>query len=375
MMLRRIALYCLLAGTVALCSGGLTAFPVLVFVNYDSGESGTYLQHLHTISISEPKPGTPAELLAIPVPTNTTKSAARFDLGRNYIHSNRWLITANGDIFDLTLKKLVRQTHDRFIGAGNDSLIFYTNDIIRGKYYSVFSAKTGTYTQVSKPGWKALPGRDAEADCTTLPFRIYEYHPSAPKTELVADAGCGENLSLRPNEKPSCPLFWLSNNQFLFPKYANGGQTLSIILTDVSTNSSTELGKIENVPPSRTAFRFLKGENGQLLFQCGKGWYAVNAASGNISPENKLDVGNDFSVALDAYPLQGNPVLFRGQTIGTYFCDPEAVYTAEGRIAFCADQLIGGERFRKGIAVWTTTSGIWKWISDGDAAAVCGWIN
>ncbi|MFN8711332.1 MAG: hypothetical protein ACK5Z2_00670 [Bacteroidota bacterium] len=375
MMLRRIGLYCILVGTVALCSGGIATVPLLVFTNYDSGESGTHLQHLNTVSVGDAKPGIPAELLSLPVPTNASKSAARFDLGRNHIHNNRWLITANGDIFDLTLKKLVLQTRDRFIRAGSDSLIFYTNDIIRGKYYSVFSEKTGTYTQVTKPGWKAITGRDAEADCTTLPFHIYEYHPSAPKTELVADAGSGENLSLRPNEKPSCPLFWLNNNQLLFPKYTNGGQTLSIMLVNAASGNVSEIGRLEEVQPSRTAFRFLKGENAQLLFHCGKGWYVVNTVAGSISPENKLDVGFGFSVGLDAYPLQGNPVLYRGQTIGTYFCDPEAVYTAEGRIAFCADQLIGGERFRKGIAIWTTTAGSWKWVSDGDAAAVCGWIN
>jgi hypothetical protein len=375
MLLRRIGLIGLLAGAVALCSGAVAAFPVLVFVSYDSGESGTHRQHLSTVSLAEAKPGIPAELLALPVPTSTNKSAARFDLGRNFIHNNRWLVTANGDIFDLTLKKLIVQTHARFIRAGSDSLLFYTNDIIRGKYYSVFSEKTSTYTQVTKPGWKAIYGRDAEADCTTLPFHIYEYHPSAPKTELVADAGSGENLSLRPNEKPSCPLLWLNNNQLLFPKYTNSGLTLSIVLVNAATGNITELGRLDEVPPSRTPFRFLEGKNGQLLFHCGKGWYAVNTAASSISPENKLDVGFGFAVGLDAYPLQGNPVLYRGQSIGTYFCDPEAVYTAEGRIAFCADHIIGGQRFRKGIATWTFFTGMWKWVGDGDVAAVCGWTN
>jgi hypothetical protein len=356
-----------------LCSSGTANETALVFVSYDSGETGTHFQHLNTAQPSAPRAIT--ELLALPVPTATQRGATRFDIGRNFIYNNRWLVTGNGDIIDLVQKKTVIQTHDRFIRSGTDSLIFYTNDITRGKYYSVFHTKTGAYTQVAKAGWKAQPGRDVEADCTTQPFHIYEYPASAPKIERVADAGCGENLSLQPGTHPACPIMWLNNNQFLFPKYTNNGKTLEIVLVDLSATAQTVLGRITDVPPSTLPFRFLYGENSQLLFFCGKGWFEIDMAAKNLQTQPALNLGNGFSVGLQSYPLQGNPIYYRGQTIGTYFCDPEMIYTAPGAIAFCADHIIGEQRFRKGIAAWTVSAGMWKWVGDGDVAAVCGWTN
>lgn len=365
--------FCLPLAVAMLCSSGSATEPALVFVSYDSGETGAHFQHLNTAQPAAPR--TITELLALPVPTAANRGATRFDIGRNFIYNNRWLVTGNGDIIDLVQKKTVVQTHDRFIRTGTDSLLFYTNDITRGKYYSVFHTQTGTYAQVTKPGWKARPGRDAEADCTIQPFRIFEYPTSAPKIERVPDAGCGEDLSLQPNAKPACPILWLSQSQFLFPKFTENGKTLEIVRVDVATHTQTMLGKLTDVPPATSPFRFLSGENNQLLFFCGKGWYEIDLKNNSLLSQPRLNLGNDFSVGLQSYPLQGNPIYYRTQTIGTYFCDPEMIYTAPGAIAFCADHVIGGQRFRKGIAAWTASAGMWKWVGDGDVAAVCGWTN
>ncbi|MCU0435585.1 MAG: hypothetical protein MUC87_19150 [Bacteroidia bacterium] len=356
-----------------LCSLAPANDPLLVFVSYDSGETGTHRQHLHTASPATPRQTT--ELLALPAPTATTRGTTRFDIGRNHIHQNRWLITGNGDIIDLIQKKTVVQTHDRFIHATADSLIFHTNDITRGKYYSVFHTRTGEYAQVTKPGWKALPGRDAEPDCSATPFRIYEYHPSSPKTELIADAGCGEDLSLQPGAKPSCPIWWLNQNEFIFPRFSEAGKTLEIMRFNAGTLQKTVLGTMKEVPASKLPFRFLQGENNQLLLYCGKGWFEINTTENTLAAQPRLNLGNDFSVSLETDPMKGNPIYYRSQTIGTYFCDPEMIYTAPGAIAFCADHVIGGQRFRKGIATWTFSTGMWKWVGDGDVAAVCGWTN
>src|ERR1700741_404213 len=92
------------------------------------------------------------------------KDLNRFDMEGGFVFKNRWLISGTGNIIDLREKKIVSSDRSAFIRASGDSIVFYTNDIFKGKYYSVFNAKTGKCEEVKSVAFKGIVGQDVDVD-------------------------------------------------------------------------------------------------------------------------------------------------------------------------------------------------------------------
>lgn len=343
---------------------------------YDAQAAQNHIVHLCRIPFVNGVAGAQEKLMDIVTQQAGDKvPRIRFDLGNNFIYRNRWIVTAYGNVIDMQEKKILVDQHDQFVKASGDSLVFYTNDITKGKYYSFVDLKSGAYRRIESPSFKAKEGRDVEADCSLKNYKIWLYPPSAPKIELVRDAGYGEDISLIPNARAQCPIFWVSNDEFLYPNYSAAHDYVTVWMVNAVTKTQEKVGEIDHLPENHKLSRFYKTETGLFVYECARGAYAIDLKKKQASALADLPVGNGFFVSAEDVSPKGKSIKQQGKEIGTYFCDPFTVETHSGVIAFPYEIVLGGEHFLQGLAVWTEQSAKWKTIGDSDLAAVVGWAE
>src|ERR1043165_1844503 len=164
----------------------------LIIAAYDDNAAVNHLQHLMNYVFVDGAMLSQETLLSVP----TTKSGVkgnyvRFDIGKNHIYRNRYIVTGIGNVIDIKTKKILVEERGDFIKFSGDSIIFHTNDIFKGKYYSVLDLRTEKFQKVENPNYNPLPRPDVEVDETKQPFSISAYAVSGKQDLLVKDAGYG----------------------------------------------------------------------------------------------------------------------------------------------------------------------------------------
>lgn len=348
----------------------------LVIAVYDSDVANNHVVHLKKIPFVAGVPGAPQDIMDIVTQQSGDRvPRIRFDLGANKIYRNRWVITSYGNVIDLDQRKILVETHDQFVRATGDSIIFYTNDIARGKFYSVLNLTTGVYAQVKSPSFRALTGHDVQPDCSSKNFKIYYYPPSAQKVELVKDAGFGEDVSLIPQTKPTCPIYWIDNDNFLYPYYSSAHDYVTIMKVNFSTKTQEKIGGIDQLPENHQLSSFYKNADDQVVYSCSRGHYKIDVAKKEVTELQFFSAGNDFSIAINETDKKGRVIKHGEQQVGAYFCAPGLTATTNGFIAFPYEIVLGDEHYLQGAAVYSATTKQWKTVSDSDLAAVVGWIE
>jgi hypothetical protein len=348
----------------------------LIIAVYDSQAASNHIVHLKKIPFINGVPAGMQDVMEVMTQQPTDRvPRIRFDLGANKIYRNRWFITSYGNVIDLEAKKVLVEAHDQFVRASGDSIIFYTNDIARGKFYSVLNLTTGVYAPVKSPSFRALTGQDVQPDCTSKNFRIYYYPPSAQKVELVKDAGFGEDVSLIPQTKPACPIYWIDNDNFLYPNYSSAHDYVSIMKVNFSSKTQEKIGGIDKLPENHQLSFFYKNAVDEIIYSCSRGHYKIDPAKKEVSELQFFSAGNNFSVAVNETDKKGRVIRHGEQQVGTYFCAPGLTATANGFIAFPYEIVLGDEHYLQGAAVYSADTKQWKTVSDSDLSAVVGWIE
>ncbi len=348
----------------------------LVIAVYDADVANNHIVHLNRIPFVAGIPGAPQNIMDVMTQqTGDRVPRIRFDLGANKIYRNRWVITSYGNVVDLDQKKVLVETHDQFVRASGDSIVFYTNDITRGKFYSVLNLTTGVYAQVKSTTYHALAGHDVQPDCTSKNFTIFYYPPSAQKVELVKDAGFGEDVSLIPQTKPSCPIFWLDNDNFLYPYYSSAHDYVTIMKVNFSSKMQEKIGGIDQLPENHRLSFFYKNPNGEVVYSCARGHYKIDIAKKEVSALQFFAAGNNFSVAINETDKKGRAIKYGEHHVGSYFCAPGLIATTTGFIAFPYEIVLGDEHYLQGAAVYSASTKQWKTVADSDLSAVVGWIE
>ena len=267
----------------------------LIIAVYDSQAAQNHMVHLKKVSFEAGAIGAMENVMDVVTQgANDRVPKIRFDLGPNQIYRNRWIITAYGNVIDMLQKKILVDTHDQFVRASGDSIVFYTNDIMRGKFYSVLDLKSGTYAQVKALTFHALIGQDVHPDCTMKNFKIYYYPPSAEKVEIIRDAGYGEDVSLIPKTKPTCPIYWIDNDNFLYPYYSAAHDYVSIMKVNFTSKEQEKIGGIDQLPENRSLSKFFKNAENEIVYQCARGYFKIDLGKKKISELQFLSAGNGF---------------------------------------------------------------------------------
>lgn len=348
----------------------------LIIAAFDAKAGQNHLVHIRRITFSNGVESGTENMMDVETQTAGDRvPKIRFDLGPNEIYRNRWIITSYGNVIDMQQKKVLVDTHDQFVRASGDSIIFYINDITRGKFYAFLDLKTGSYSEIKSLTFKAIAGKDVEPDCSSKNYKIYYYPPSSEKIELVRDAGYGEDFSLIPGAKSQCPFYWLDNDNFLYPNYSAAQDYVSIMKVCVSTRESEKVGDIDQLPENHELSRFYSNAENEIIYQCARGHFKIDPAKKKVSELQFLSVGNGFSISVSEKDKTGRQIRNQEQVLGTYFCSPELACTASGFIAFPYEIVLGDEHYLQGAAVYSVTSKKWKTLGDSDLSAVIGWTE
>ena len=351
---------------------------LLVAMN-DQQAATTKLQHLMAFHFGDGTFTGAEKLVSVKTMKDDGKLAPssyiRFDLGYNYVYKNQYVITGIGNIIDAKNKKVLLDQKDQFIKTSGDSVVYYINDIFRGKFYKVYDLRSQSYNEVKDLLFKAIPGKDIEVDYETKLFKIWLYPPSAPKILLVKDAGYGEDMSARKDRDLKVPTYWLDNSNFIYSNYSQQQNFCTIYKVNVDKTVEA-IGTISGIPSIKTNSYFYKNTGGEIIYSCGGGTFVVDVKKKKVTLETFEPLGNGFSVSTSDDPAKGRTIRYKDYEIGKYFCDIKNIKTFGNMIALNYEMVYSGESYPQGVIYWSFTTQKWKEVPvDGDVASVVGFIE
>jgi hypothetical protein len=342
----------------------------LIVTQYQLNNTKALMQDIYSYNFENGEFKGKEKILTVTGKDNA-KDLIRADVEGSFIFKNHWLITGIGNIIDLQTKQVVSGDKATFIKESGDSLIFYTNDIFKGKFYSVLDAKTGKYAEVKSAKFKAIVAQDIEVDYETSNRSIWLYPVNKDKFLLVSDAGFGEEI-INSKKKSEIPIYWIDKDNFLFPYYNVSKNEATIFKVNVN-KTQTKIGVIKDVPKSHLNSYFAKDGDGNIEYVCGKGKFYVDIKKLSITEVLFEHEGHGYDVEWKTQSY-GHAIKYNKTDIGKYQCEMKNIRTCKYAIAVDNKMKIGEEVYPQGIAVWNNITKKWKSIDADEVAAIAGWI-
>jgi len=346
----------------------------LIAVEYDGNAAATQMQHIIKYTFENGVMQKKETIMTVPARKNG-KDYARFDLGNSTIYKNRYVVTSTGTVIDTKTKNVLSTDNATFVKQSNDSVVFYTNDIFKGKYYAVLNTEKGTYTKVENANYNPRPRPDVEVDETIKPFSITAYYINGKKDVLVKDAGFGEAQPLLGEDvKRKFPIFWLNNTSFLYANFPKNQQMATIY--KVNLNKTVEkIADITEIPATAENTSFSYVIDGSVIYTCGKGKFLIDVAKKKAEKLTSENIGNGFLVDTDDNPKFGKTVKYESVEIGKKWCRTDNAKTIKNYVALQNDIVIGTERYTQGIIVWNTFTKKWLLLDTPSLVNIVGWIE
>lgn len=348
----------------------------LIIAEYDGNAAVNHLQHLVKYTYVDGILNSREVITSLPTQKKDVKGDyVRFDIGKNMIYRNRYVITGIGNVIDIQTKKLLVAERGNFVTFNGDSIIFHTNDIFKGKYYSVLNLKTEQYQKVENPNYNPLPRPEVEVDETTKPFSISAYYITGKKDVLVKDAGYGEAQPLIGDDvKRKFQIFWLDNSSFLYANFAKNQQSVTIY--KVGLNKGVEkIATIDEVPATAENARFLFSDAQNIIYACGKGRFLIDLKKKTATKLDFEAIGNNFFVEADENSKYGRIIKYGENEVGKKWCPIDNAKTTDGFAAFQIEIVIGKEHFPQGVAAWNSISKKWNAMEISFLADIIGWVE
>jgi len=348
----------------------------LLIAEYDDNAATNNLQHLVNYIFVDGAMVSKETLISLPTKkSGVTGNYVRFDLGKNRIYRNRYVVTGIGNVIDIKTKKLLVYERGDFVKFSGDSIIFHTNDIFKGKYYSVLDLKTEKFGKVEDPNYNPLPRPDIEVDETTKPFGISAYYVTGKQDILVKDAGYGEAQPLLGDDvKRKFPIFWLDNTSFLYANFSKNQQAASIYKVNIN-HTVEKIGDILEIPATAESAYFEFSSDGEIVYSCGKGKFSVDLKKKTVSKLMYQPIGNNFFVESDEDPKYGRTIMYEIDVARKKWCRVDNAKTTSGYAAIQNEIVMGEDRFTQGVAVWNATTKKWTNLSVTSLSDIVGWVE
>ena len=251
----------------------------------------------------------------------------------------------------------------------------FTNDIFKGKYYSVLDLRTEKFGKVENANYNPLPRPDVEVDETTKPFSISAYGVSGKQDVLVKDAGFGEAQPLLGDDvKRKFPIFWLDNTSFLYANFSKNQQSATIYKVNIN-HAIEKIGEITEIPATAANAFFEFASDGGVVYACGKGRFAIDLKKKMVTKLVNQPIGNNFFLEADENPKYGRSILYELEVIGKKWCRLENAKTVSGYAAFQSEIVMGEERYPQGVAIWNTTNKKWTSLDITNLSDIVGWVE
>lgn len=311
----------------------------------------------------------------------------RFDLGRNFIYGNRYVVSGAGNVIDLHKKAFVTESSDDFIEGRGDTLVFYRANAYTGRGFLHLNLKTGVYKfvdtvnrlerdRVYSPNKKL----SLTIDMSVLPYKVNLNSAKNGKETLVQDAGAGPF----PNgfQRPKITTFWLDDHSFLYTKYnrLSGSDDLSRVdvhLYDVRYKKDSVIAVLDSVKsgsgyPNDT---FVKDRIGQLLYRNGhtKKYHLVDTVSKRFLEYPYFQLGYDFSTVNVGDGINGMELIYKEASLGMHWL--KGYLVTGGMIAGEYSSKGPDMSYREGVKVWSSKTNKWTEIEIPWVCSAIGWVE
>ncbi len=301
------------------------------------------------------------------------KDYVRCDKGINTLYKDRYLITGIGNIIDLQEKKVVHDGSAKLVRCSNDSIIFYTNDAFKGKYYSYFDVTTNKYAEIKALTFKALLGQDVEFDRTKSPYKLNYYPQNKPKVVLMEDAGHGGVSST--HNLGGIPIYWIDNNSFLFPNTKITNLEGSLVKYTIPTKTIKEIGTFNSTSNLPASYKLEKSFSNSIVeFYFKEKLYLINPIKETMLISNYKEIDVNFSVEVQP-KATGRGVFYKGKDVGRNHFDLNNFKSSANYAAIVKEIVMGDESYQQGLSIYTISKNKWENIDAEDAAAIIGWIK
>ena len=312
------------------------------------------------------------QIMAV-VGRKNNKDYVRCDIGINTLYKDRYLITGIGNIIDLQEKKVIHDGTAKLVRCSNDSIIFYTNDAFKGKFYSYFNLKTNSYAEIKSLAFKLIYGQDVEFDRSSIPYKLYYYPQNKPKVLLMEDAG-HENFSGK-NNADGIPIYWIDDDSFLFPNVKMANLEGTVIKYTISTKTIKEIGPFKSSAQIPVFYKFVKGyAKNQVEFYFKDELYIINPVVETMLFSHYTEIDDSFSVEVHSKST-GRNVYYKAIDIGKKHFELINFKTSSNYAGIVKEIRMGDESYQQGIEVYNITKKKWESIDSEDVAALVGWIK
>jgi hypothetical protein len=343
----------------------------LIVVHYDEGSKAGLMQLIYKYNFVNNVFAGREELLTV-VGRKGDKDYIRCDKGSNTLYKDRYLISSIGNIIDLQERKVIYDGSAKLVRCSNDSIIFYTNDIFKGKYYSYFDLKTNTYSEIKSLTFKALLGKDVEFDRRVVPYKLEYFPKNSPKVTLMNDAGHGSVMAGK--SRLDIPLYWIDDNTFLFPNMKVSDLEGNIVKYNLITKTSKELGKFNSLSSTASEYKFSRGLNSMVEFYFKDKLYMINPTKETMLISNYKEVDGNFAVEVEA-KANGRAVFFKGKDAGRNHFQLTNFKSTPNYAAIVKEIVMGDESYQQGLSVYNVHQMKWENIDAEEIASLVGWIK
>jgi len=301
------------------------------------------------------------------------KDYVRCDKGDNVLYKDRYLISGLGNVIDLKEKKVLHDGTATLVRCSNDSIIFFTNDVFKGKFYSYFDLKTNTYEEIKSLTFKPIVGQDVEFDRSKSPYKLYYYPQNKAKVLLMEDAGHGGVSSTQ--KLAAIPIYWLDNSTFLFPNIKITNLEGSIVKYNLTTQSAKEIGKFNSTSNVPVNFKIQKA-NGNLLIEYyfKDKYYLVNPVKETMLQSNYKEIDSNFSIEIEQ-KATGRGIWYKGKEIGKDHFDLKNFKSSANYAAIVKEIVMGDESYQQGMSIYNVYKSKWESVDGEEVACLIGWIK
>lgn len=343
----------------------------LIVIHYDEGNKANLGQLIYRYNFVNNVYAGREQIMAVAGKKNN-KDYIRCDVGQNTLYKDRYLISGIGNVIDLKEKKVLYDGSAKLVRCSNDSIIFFTNDIFKGKFYSYFNLKTNTYSEIKSLTFKAIVGQDVEFDRTKSPYKLLYYPQNKPKVVLMEDAGHGGVSSKAP--KADIPIYWVDQNTFIFPNIKITDLEGSIVKYNLETKTSKVIGTFNSTANVPATYQLVNSVDCYIEFYFKNKLYCINPAKETMLLSNYKEIDKNFSVEVEPKST-GRAVYYKGKEIGRNHFDMKNFKTSSNYAALVKEIIMGDESYQQGMSVYNVTKAKWETIDGEEVVSLVGWIK
>ncbi len=299
----------------------------------------------------------------------TDFTQVRYDLGKNHIYRNRYVITNWGDVVDIQDKKLLHDGRGKYVAAERDWIVQHESGTdFQG--YSYYDLKMNRYRRLVVPTKWNLPGLLAPDQMKSADGEMGDsiwLHRFNQEKKLLG-SGFFVNASTEASFLARPPVFWLNNTRLLTQR--KNGEIVALQLDGtVSLIVTIPITTLNYSQPS-----FFRDPGGRIIYRCCGRSFEINVEEKSYTPHEWTTLGFGFDAQTETNPSYGHVIRYQGKEIGRLWASVWSAPAIEGYVAFEYGEVGSNLGYPKGIQVWSSANNKWTIIKKMRTPGIIGWI-